>query len=613
VETVSLLLAVREQHSRHTSQQPKEGDKRMTISKGAWERIHASYAKHFLPHPSVNEGKIPDNVLNLENIQMIIEDVPARLRNIGLNPFSEDQDRSAHFILCSTFLERLFAPIHEAFDKPDPEIFGLCVDPQSMRRPEKMGTFLKRQRPSIPGVPDRLQMPFGQCRYFEHDKPFPGSMDLVFSTPEAKAELYEYILLYMMSDNFYAGLPPGKQVIFAGGHLIDRTPDERGEWVFSSDKLIRMSPIQLTRSGMVELHDLYNPEDSEADVMVYRFIHAFPTKNFHVRSYDCDVLLIGLIQMRFIKEAGSQRIGWFVTRRGSGESDFPTDKEVETVESNKRLRQTVYDKTLAETGSIDEASYRSGFIRPAGSYEDPEKESRKRARRVPNWIIYYIDLFGVYDDIINEARGLVHYFGLEELKNPVEIYAAILAISCTNHDFIEAGRLTPGVGAHFVWITFLKNIQLVGDLIQVYEPQIRPASEEGSSSTLDADVFDGYHYVIDTERLRTLIDAVYLEKACTAVNMSKKNNTEVKLAAARKESARKNMEKAKLTPEIISTVAAQIVWTLHYWANGGMLGNPPVVDGTTLDPETGLSIYGFLKTGWADKVEVSRYKIAPPL
>lgn len=161
------------------------------------------------------------------------------------------------------------------------------------------------------------------------------------------------------------------------------------------------------------------------------------------------------------------------------------------------------------------------------------------------------------------------------------------------------------------------NSQLLSILPEVSNTDIvKSFTQISKENQNDAKVFPLHHYVIDVQALTRLVFCIYEEKAHDSLKLSKKNNTEEKLAKARQEKTQALLDTVGPSEEDIQVVAAQCAWTLQYWGNG-ICPTYNITDGlmTIPDPKDNYqekSIYGYCLTGWASNVIHANYRVAPP-
>lgn len=593
----------------------------MTISSDAWNEFILKFFQHIKPYRNADRQKALDEIMKKRKIQLLCDDVLAKMRTTStsyINPITGFYERKTCRQFIETFVSNYLRDLHNL---PDLETVVLSMDPYGRRRDEKFATSSSRVRKHKEGAPERATIPPGQVRFFVDDKEMPADIDLIFNTSEAKAELYEYVTEYFESEYFKKDIPEGKAFIFSGAMKIDRRENRPHRY----DDVIHLPPLCVTKAGHRYMDEVRSDHISEGDLDVWRWaVEVFPTKSFLIESNDCDVLLVGLLQMRHIVARTPDREGWFMTRRSIGSIE-QTEETLQRKDSLKTMKSIAYVATLESTGSIDEA-YRAsdGLVPPASvltyssssntygvvddlQYDDllpgsSSDGSRKRTR-APDWADHYIDMKGVYNAIIEEAFELVK--GLHvPIKNPVEVYVLIFLLSSAKCDYIQTSLISQGMNAAFLWKVFKPNLWRIGDIVSLH----RPRQSEGESS--DANVVNFHHFVINVDSLRTLVRCAYMQKAYQSLGPSKKNNTEEKLQRAREEKG-KNMFENLLKEDNLQIVAAQSAWALQYLANG-IFSNYEIISGLLVD-ENGKSVYGFKQQGWADCVSHTDLKICPPI
>lgn len=546
----------------------------MTISKSAWLSIIRKYAHCIQPDPINNVTK--EDVTKKVGIDLCVSDVLAGLRSTSVK-FKQNAEGDITWSTCREFVETAFDDVFVTLAHTNVKVYVICLDAFGRRRPEKTATAIKRSKRARPSeAPEQLLLKPGQEFFFRDEDPMPGPVDLIFNTPAAKAELYEYITLFL-SVIARSRIPDGKTLYLSGGLKIENR--------FTENPLtpVNLPPIEITNAGWCYREDFYSPSISEGDVDVWQWVHRFPDMNFHVYSYDADVILIGLLQMRRILTNNSTRQGWVVTRR-SVSSSIVDERHTINLAKRQRIRKELYDTTLLRTQDASEA-----YLRAGGSFAEESKRSPRR----PNWVVYHLNLTTIYADMLKDAEA--HHIAQKYIPNLVETYVLAFILSSDEHDFIQTKLLSRNVGSEFVWTAFEKEIYAFHDFVTVYTDAENPNSNK-------------FYYVVNTDALRSLVTAFYREKANAAIKEGKKSLE--KLHAAREKSFSNNISAHGPTVEQINVVASQCAWVLQYWGNGPV-PDYTVVDGTTPD-EHGNSVYGYTSSGWAETVCGGVYRVCPP-
>lgn len=541
----------------------------MTISKTAWQSFLRRY-QHCI-EPNAETGVTKKDVELKVDIQLCVNDVLAQLRGTSISYWKHD-DGTIHRSTCRDFLERVFFDVFDVLTRTGVEVYVVCLDAYNMRMPEKLATSIKRSKRARPeDAPEQLEIPAGQNFYFLDRLPMPGPIDMIFNTPAAKLEFYEYITLFF-TDISRERIPPGKRIIFSGGVRLDLS----NPGVYAN-----LPPLEITRDEWNPREDWYSPHIREGDIDVWYWVYRFPEMNFHVHSYDADVILIGMLQMRRLLKKSPTRRGWVVTRR-SVASQEPDERHARNLEKQRCLRKETYDTVLTETQDASKA-----YVAAGGSFSESEPN---RSRR-PSWVLFFIDLVSVYYDIIRDA--IEH--GSD--ANFVEVYVLALILSSEDHDYIQTKTISHNVGCQFVWGTFEKNMHRFRDLVNVYKHDMIDDNRT-------------FYYAVDKQVLNELIRAYYREKAHCSIKAEKKTEAQRLDAVAR--SFTTNMLKNGPSESQVWVVASQCAWLLQYWGNGPV-PNYVCVNGTQLD-EDGHSVYGYTSLGWAEKVlEKGTKRICPPV
>ena len=566
----------------------------MTIGGEAWNALEAMCGEQILPNYQSADTTIPPDLRNKKNVQLVCWDILANIRSSSGMHWLSSTTGDFLTITCETFLTRLFKPVVDTLATTDVDTYVICLDPFNCPRPEKKATRDSRVPKPKPGVPTHLQPPPAGQRYFDAKRPLPGTMNLIFNTPQARAEFYEFILEHLQTV-LRPLIPAGKCVILSGGlHVLYMF--EPGQ--FDPEKHVtQLAPVRLTHDNVEILEEHAFPSLSEGDLDVLRWVNVFPDKNFYIYSVDGDIFLIALMQMRRIIKQNPHRLCYFVTRRSVDSK--PVDAKRASKKSSLREHQElVYERTLQETQSIDDAFRASGGVvssrlftesssskrsRSEPSSSSSSSSSSKRARSVapkkePVWLDRYINLVGVYWKFIDKGHELVETHKLVDEKgrpkcvNIAEVYVLAICLCSTSHDYIQPKLVSPGVGPKFIWRAFETYLHELVDLVRIYAPKQQPPH-----CTL-------YYYGVDVDVLTRFVQRIY----------------EVK-----------GIDNKKVTPTELHIVAAQSAWTLQYWGNG-VYPCYNVVDGTIADAN-GDSIYGYTPKGWASSVVEAPIRFAPPI
>jgi len=550
----------------------------MTISKEAWLNIEKVAGEHHIyPRESNNEIHIPLEVEQGEGIELIAHDFLVDIRNCHIpQKYDEVQNKIVN-ASCNTVLNGIFRRTVDTIKSyPSLKIYVICLDPIGRSRPEKAHTAAKRlrsrQAAEARGEPTTIELPPGETRYFHPQKPFPSTMNVVFKIPEARKQLYEFIIDYLSSPDFRQHIPEGRSIIVSGGYYQGR----------------QLDPLKIeTRGEPEELHEHAFPTMSEGDLDVCYWVQLFSDLNFQIRSGDGDPFMIVLMQLRHILKINPSRKGWFVTSR------VVDSKHHITSNSEKKLKEAqikLHDAAIADGASLEEAFHLSGgrmaYSRDKGLVAE---SSKKRV-----WLYRYVDVVGLYNDIIEEA----HRIEAKEntpIHNFVESFVLALFLSSKEHDYVDCSNFAPGVGSDTIWLTFIKYTSRFADLVRV--------SAHDSSQL--------HYYLIDVEILRDFLKLCYIEAGQKLIKPSKKNpDGSRELELARKEKG-ETMIKTKMPIRSVSeVVASQAAWTLAYWGNGA---DPELTipDGLAIDPACDLPYFGYDKQGFAPLVTPGRIRCAP--
>lgn len=545
----------------------------MTISKTAWRSFLLKYARCIEPGA---EGAVAREVELKVDVQLCVNDILAQLRGTSISYFRQE-DGSVGCSTCLEFLDRVFADVFNVLEHTGVHTYVVCIDSYGMRPVEKTATTIKRSKRARPeDAPEQLDLPYGQPFYFIDCAPMPGPINLIFETPRAKMEFYEYITAYFKAEKTRERIPVGKCIILSGGLEIT-------DWTQRTYR--NLPPVVFAQDTYTIRDDWAAPHVREGDIDVLRWVYHFSSMNFHVCSYDADVVLICMLQMRRLLKKNKDRKGWVVTRR-SVSSQHPDDRYANNLEKRRCLRKETYDTVLEQTQDPTQA-----YVAAGGSFA----ESAPSTMRRPSWVTYYINMVAVYNAIVADALSCG--YDASVAPNLMEIYVLAFILSSEEHDYIQTKSISHNVGSQFVWSTFEKYASSFLDLVSVYKHSIID-----NNRTL--------HYVVDKTVLFDLVRAFYREKAESSIK--EEGKTAAQLIAARDKSYLTNISKNGPTDSQVWLVASQCAWLLQYWGNGPIPGYK-YVDGTLTD-ENGISVYGYTSRGWAETVlEKGTKRICPPV
>jgi len=465
----------------------------MTISKNAWNSILTQFVSNFY-----YGDKVSDDLKNLIGIQLVSNDILAKLRNTPISIYPDRITGALKRDTCKKWVEKVFKEVLVTLnDCPDVLIYVVCIDRFGARRMEKMATFLKRQRKPVIGAPEFVTIPPGQTHFFEDDKQMPGTMDQIFSTYECKMAFYDYITSFIQTEEFRSHIPPGKSLILSGALKVDA----------SKNVPIHLPPVQVFQDRVESLSEFKCDHISEGDLDVWRWPIYFKDYNCCTMSYDGDVFSNGLLLMNVLVPEGSSRRIIFLTRRSIGSEDVSPSITAKK-KGLKRMKEITYETVLDMTGSEQEAYRCSGGVVPAPSLYDalvsassssssssfynssdrvailPSGEPadgldvdpdlnvhvpREAKRKAPVWALQYADLVGIRDGLVNMEYDRQEVHGLF-LWNPAAAAVVSFLLASDSHDYIPTKMFTKGLGSEYVWLAFQANPTKFRDLVMLSSP-----------------------------------------------------------------------------------------------------------------------------------------------
>lgn len=543
----------------------------MTITHEPWSHFCREYSDFILPRA---DGSTDDNVLDKKDVGLVVIDILAQLHSISVPQEWNAERREFERMACLDYMLKAFDYPLYLLENTNVQVVVICMDPYGRRRVEKTATSDKRRKGKDSEMPAHVPVPLGQTEYFVDECPMPCENRYIFDDGEVKAEFYAYMTrTFQTSARFLSRIPPGKQLILSRGVRVMAEDGQRRTYDV-------VPPFATTsNSGWHYMTEHVNDNISEGDLdVIYWLIHVYPELNVHVHSYDADVLLNFLMAMRRVYKMNPLRKCWFVTRRSKGSVSM-SDEQVKKRDESLKRRRATFCARLVETGSYEHACHAAGAAFDV-SEEQSSSSSRKRSRTsVVEWTDYHIDISGVYCEIIAEANDRRSELG-HDMCNPVESYVLALILSSKKHDYIQTDLFCPRVGGDFVWRAFVRDIGRFDDLVRVFE-------DATSSQDIQHREF---FYEVDVDVLAEFVDKIYLLKGQKAAYAHKPRMS------------------------VVWKIAAQSSWMLQYIGNG-VLFDCPLIDGTE-ETTSGESIYGFLRTGWADRVYMdtqTRKVSCPPL
>lgn len=558
----------------------------MTVTKKAFEPILVDFPGCVLPR---TDGSTNENVVNKVGIPLVTMDHLAALYRTSIPyvyyPDLGRDDRMS----CYDFVLKAFGQAFHFLLNTDVQIVVICIDAYGRRRIEKTATKAKRSRAKQSGMPEKIGIPHGQSEYFINDRPMPCNVVDIFEDMEIKGEFYAYLVKVFSSELIQILIPEGKKLILSRGvELQDITDPETG--LVRRRRPVVVPPLEVTLMGSRYMHECVNDNISEGDLDAwYWAIYVFPDLDFHVHANDADGITIGLLQFRRIFSRNPNRQCQFVTPRSAG-SEKASDEYIAHREEGIKRRRAVFTARLSETSNFDEACRAAGGVFPtddpvtgASSSSSSSLDKPKAPRSVTIWQEYHIDIRQMFFEILGDVRR--DNVGLsQESINQVEAHVLVIMLSSEIHDYIQTNLLCPKVGKQFVWQAFIKHLSEFGKIISVF------------NSHVDDDLYHGeLYYSIDLAVFKNLVKRIYDCKGASFACFQK------------------NMP----SDETIRKIASQAVWTMQYLGNG-VLPNYVVIDGTSIvareitdttnelgeevQTVTELPLYGYTKSGWADRV-----------
>lgn len=426
----------------------------------------------------VKELPLDDPLMNRYDLhsetQVVVDDGLGRLRQYETLLHDNFQP-----MLCVELVTKYMVPIVKALaNLPNLTHYVLCWDACDRSRPEKLGTHKEREKAQQKRPVVKVAIPEeGAKSLFQLNKVVPGTMSMIFGTPEARRGLYEMFSDFFKSEDFRALLPPGKTFVFSGAR----------------DSTGNTPPLCVAREGWRYADEWRFDTCSEGDTDVWRWVvHVFTKQNVAVFSGDGDIFLIGLIQMRYISK---DRKVHFLHKRGKG-FKFQSVEELQAKQRKDERAVSLYKHVLQSTGSEETAYLASGksSARPA---------VRKSAT---NWIYYCVDMCGIHTEIITDPEPYNEY----HVKYPVENFIAILVLASGKSDYVQPMRATAGLTSDLVFSTYFEG----------HHPGlVMGGIPEGHKS---------YHYFVDVQALTAFVDRCFERKKKSAKRIGKWKRENIK-------------------------------------------------------------------------------------
>lgn len=546
----------------------------MTIHKEAWNSLEVSFPKCF--RPNIQEPHTPEYLIELKEFHLYCEDALQRIRCISSRTtprYTGDKSftkNGYHLLL------KIFQPVFSVLRKKDIKVYVMCLDQMGNPRPEKAHTSNKRRkdREAAGRRGERLtvELPVGRVRYFTIKDPLPGTMNQVFSTSAARADLYAFITEYVRSEHFARTIPEGKKFILSGGAELD----------ISMEKGYRnLAPIHVTRDECIISESQATTKISEGDLDVWRWVHEYPSLNAIISSGDGDVLLAGMTQMRHIIRTTPGRSIWFLTRRSAG-SIPRSDTYIKYHTECYKL----YKETIEKTGDPVKAFAASRGIRSA------------KPRGIIRWANRYVDVRALWLTIQAQSTQINSVLRKDVLRNPAEMYVLLLCLASGDHDYIDRTNFVFRVGSKPVFMAFVKHIEELGDLVSVFRSRSSPRK---------------HYYQVHAPTLYKWARFSYIEAALMRSKIRKKE-TERKYLERVEISANTSMSKnGGLNMGKILVCASQCAWVLQYYGNG-VFPEVGAIDATAVSLDiNGLPMYAYTRAGFAGTVSPGDKRTCPPL
>jgi hypothetical protein len=526
---------------------------------------------------------------------LFCSDILQFVRSISWRQEPRFKGDTAYTKSCLEMCIKLFSPVIRILKETDIKTYVICFDPYGRSRKEKAHTHKARRVKKVdPYKPTRVFLPFGQRHYFQDDAPIPGDINLVFSTPDAKKDLYDYLTSYLISDRFKQQIPNGKRVILSGGLIVTQNNNNNNNNNNSSSSSSSSSsnqPVNYSNYTNVYAQEITSKYHkslewispafiSEGDLDVWRMAHLFKDDgDVVIESGDGDILLIGLMQMRNIYHQTPNRRVFFKTRRSAGVEKYP-----QAYYDNHAEKYKIFKETLEKTGDSHKAYRASGGI----TKEKPAGKPRIK------WQVKYIDIKRLWAMMWKQAIELQKNLGIE-ISCPVEEWVCLVCISSSKHDYFNRKTIYMRVGEDTALLTYLHHKHQLGKIVEVFHRKGKPQHH--------------HVYQINIEALDKLSQYGFIEQ-CKKRN-KRDSNVNKKLSDSKYdekvtkkgiEQHKKNMKKEEeLYQNSLRIGASQLSWILQYYGNG-VFQDLTIVDGTAVDQTTKLSLYGYTNDDFATKV-----------
>ena len=524
----------------------------MTLDKEAWLCFENQYSN--VVHGSLPKGK---------KYTLYCKDGMHRIRSMGAHQSARYQGDQSHTENCAHMKYKLTTVSLNKLTNEPFQISVLSWDPYGHGRAEKKATHIARRKQSK--IPDnvQLQIPPGQSRYFEDNKPMPD-IDMVFHTPAARRDLYVYMTEYMQSPLFASKIPSGKVFIFSGGLVYTNLKTRETK---------NVDPIIITCQSWK-----YFPTKiiSEGDSDVWRWLYIFSEHDALVDSDDREVLLIGLMQMRLFSVNYPQRSVFFKTKYGDGVNPIHPGLLLWHQANYKRFQ------TLVVQDVSKEEAKRLCFGVSTPKPRDPIK-----------WKDRFVDIYAAYQSIMQEATIYNNKLQCQLIDNPVEQLVMFMIIASSKHDFFQRSLIRNQMGPKALWNAFMGqgSRQFVWKIVQVLRHPVT-----------------GHHcYTICFKRLKEWIKWGHYEAAKLRLKYNDKKETLQDYEKRVHANALNRITKYVADDMNFHVAAAQLRWVFNYYTNAA---HPLMEVANGLETHGDLSRHGYTPHGYATVVEQNQHFIA---
>lgn len=589
--------------------------------------------------PSKTNPRTPEDLKRMRGFVAYVADALQHLR-------SQVRPKNAPQPTWNEICLNVVRPIVELLSTTDIEVYCYCLDALGdIRRVEKRETDNKRYG----SKPKPVVTPYHDGSYTCSDKSLAIPMNEFFKDKRARIALYLDLIEFFKSDEVRASIPDGKSIVFSGA--IELVPSDNAESRYDSWQ--RVAPLCITRKGVSVIEEIDCDAVCEGDLQVFQMaiwlMRFYPRKgNIMIYSKDGDIPMYAILMLRvFLKINRSIKI-YCKTERAATLDTTSQKRKAEDEDESTSKRGSAAASSSSSTRRKSEFQVR--YINICSMVQRMSEEASDLNQKLPlhtvvksqpkdkrnqmkvvaagaEWVAATLISSSSHDylDPQDYRYGAVDRFAMRAFPWWRHYFTPLVKVSRrlrTAEDLLPED--TPH---HHVYYVNVANVDRYIDFCY-YEKVYDTLQKKGEISVIDHDDVPGDELqefdpdiMKKAKKLRKTNEAISLRKLHERLTKAKKERRlketelEGRIQTAQSEEEKKCMKKelsfmkrrhavmdAHNTPfptqrERLVAGCARLAWVLHYGGVGG-IQESVVVDGTKVDPSTGLSLHGFYSEGF---------------